>query len=305
MNEYQNINLFDFIRLLWHKFVGLLRWLLSAILFLIRLMLRRWYVMLACLLLGFGLAYVWCMPRFSRYTGRATILFADGMKPLVEEGLYSFISESYETRHDVYHIPDSILLAQRKFAMYNSVDAKSDSTIDFIDYKSKVPSEDTLSSIARDRLTIEFQLQGQYDFRSIESALLYYFCSREEFARPAKLYQAQLQERLEWLDHEIARTDSLINREQQSLNLADGLTLRTSADPSYRDILKLMREKQYIQAQLELTPSVITFQTHFYCFTMERKDKYLIGLCFGLALGIIISLIIKYWANIMSFLKQS
>lgn len=304
MNEYQNMNLFDFLRLCWHKLVALVKWLISALLYLVRLMLHYWYVMIVCVAMGIFLSVLWCQPRFSRYTGRATILFADGMKPLVEEGMYSFISQSYQVKHDVYHIPDSILLAQRKFAMYNSVDSKSDTTVDFIDFNSKIKSEDTLSTIAQDRLTIEFQLQGQNDFRSIESALLYFFCSREEYARPAALYHKQLEQRLAMLDREIARTDSLIAAGPQAgIVVADGLKAAPQG-PSYRDIVTLTRERQYVEAQMELTPSVITFQTHFYNFTMERRDKFIIGLIVGLVLGILISLLIKYRHTVISFLKR-
>lgn len=308
--DYQNMNLFDFIRLCCRGLAKFFVWIFNCFMSLIQLCFRYWYIMVICVVLGFFAARVWMKPRFTKYYGTATMVFPAGMKPVVEEGLLVYLSQSNDFRRDVLGLPDSIQCAMRGFYTYNSVDAKSDSTIDYIDFKSKVDYEDTLNTIAADRLTLKIIMRGQSDFSNYQYSLIRFYEFQEMYTEPAERARKRLNERIDYLNHEIERTDAYIDRQyaagnsRSSVSITPELSMAAGDDLYADDMAALLRERQFCEEQLCQIPKVVNFQTPFYISFMQPRDKYItcgiIAICFGIAL----SLIIKYWSAVFKFISK-
>lgn len=300
------MNLFEFMRLVYNKLVALLKWVFNLLLGLIHLCFRYWYVMVLCVGLGFYGARVWTKPQFTRYHGQATITFMPKMKPLIEEGLLSYMSQSYETKRDVLGLPDSVQLAIRGLYSYNVIDARFDAYADYIDKNGNIDYGDTLFNIMPDHLTIQFDLQGCYDFYSLERSLILWFNSQDQYSIPDKRHKEATRERLKYVTYEVQRTDSFLSHlyfsETPQVQIYNDMVAEQRSPVLYHEMLSLYREKHYLEDQLARNPDVINFQTHFYLDYMLHLTKYIIGLCSGFALGVIISLIIKYWANVKKFI---
>ena len=306
-SNYDNMNLFDFLRLIYSKLVAFTKWVFRVMLGTIHLCFRYWYVMILCVALGFFAARMWIKPRFTRYHGQATITFMPGMKQTIEEGLLSYLSQSYETKRDVFELPDSVQLAIRGFYTYNVIDAKFDKDADFIDKDGNIEYTDTLCMVMPDHLTIKVKLQGCYDFYSLERSLILWFNSQDQFSIPDKRHKEAMKERLEYVKHEIQRSDSFLSHYYFSeaapkIEIFNEKVTEKKGQLIYDEMLSLIREKHYLENELAQNPDVINFQTHFYISSMLPKEKYIIGLCSGFVLGLLISLLIKYWANVKKFI---
>jgi len=305
-SKYENMNLFDFMRLTFNKLVALIKWIFSILLGVVHLCFRYWYVMIICVALGFFAARLWLKPQFTRFKGQTTITFLPGMKQLVEEGLLSFMSQSFETKRDIFELPDATQLAIRGFYTYNVIDARFDNQADYIDKNGKITATDTLSAVMQDRVSVQINLQGCYDFASLEHSLLMWFNGQEQFTSMDKIYREAMTERLEYVNREIARSDSFLTyryfSEAPKVEIFNDVEMEKKSTLLYNEMLSLIQEKQYLERELKQNPQVINFQTHFYISTKTPKEKYIIGLISGFALGLIVSLVIKYWANIKKFI---
>ena len=305
-SNYENMNLFDFLRLICNKLAQFCKWIFGVVLALVHLCFCYWYIMLACIVLGFFGARLWIKPQFTRFSGQATLTFLPGMKPVVEEGLLSFMSQSFETKRDVFELPDSTQLAIRGLNTYNVVDSKSDGSADFIDKNGSTEADDTLNSIMQDRLTVRIKLQGCPEYWPLENALLIWFNSQEKFTKPDSIYREQLGKRLEYLNHEIARSDSFLDHryfgDVPKVQIYNDIEVEQRSEMMYTEMLELIRERDYIESELRNNPRVVNFQTHFYIDSMIPKQKYIIGLCVGFALGVIVSLIVRYWTAVKEFI---
>jgi len=309
-SNYENMNLFDFMRLVYRKLAAFCKWVFNLFLSIVHLCLRYWYVMLACVVLGFFGARVWLMPKFTRYKGFATVTFAPGMKRYVEEGLVSFLTQPFSVKEEEYGISGETQLAMRKFLVYSVIDAKCDGDADYIDRNWAVSPTDTANAILKDRVAFRIDLWGRSNFDCFEQALSKWFNTQEKFTTPDSLFKKELRERLDYLNHEIARSDSFLDYkyfsnvpQAQQINVysSDVEESKTTV-MNYDEMLELMDEKERIENILTLNPEVINFQTHFYFEAMTPKQKYIIGLCVGFALGLILSLMIKYWSNVKKFI---
>lgn len=306
-SNYENMNLFDFIRLCFNKIVLLFKWIFDLILRVIHLCFRYWYVMILCVVLGFFAGKMWTKPRFTMYHGKATITFAPGMKPLIEEGLLSYITLPENVKYEMLGIPYEVQKAVRGIFTYNVIDSKNDLNIDYIDTDCKIGYSDTASTIMPDRITLEIKLFGNNDFYALQRGLTTWFESQEYFTTPDKHYKAALNEKLEYLTHEIERTDSFMDykyfSEAPKVEIYNDLEIEQQITPLlYKDLMKLVKEKQFVESQVAENTSVINFKTYFYVDSMLFRDKYIIGTCSGFVFGILLSLLIKYWANVKKFL---
>lgn len=305
-SNYENMNLFDFLRLICNKLALLAKWILNLFLALTHLCFRYWYVMILCVALGFFGARVWMKPKYTRYHGQATISYVPKMRLIVQEGLQSYLSQSFETKRDVFELPDSVQLAMRKFKMYNVIDARNDFDADYIDKEKKESYTDSALNVMPDHLTITFDLQGCYDFYSLERSLILWFNSQDYFTKPDKRYKQAIRERIEYIQYEIHRTDSFMNHlyfsDAPQIQIYNDMVIEQRTPLLHDKMLLLYGEMHYLQNLLVLNPDVINFQSHFYVKSLVAKQKYIIGLCSGFVLGILISLLIKYWANVKKFI---
>lgn len=304
--EYGNMNLFDFIRLCYKALCRFLKWLMMVVLYTVRLCFNYWYVMLICFAFGVAAAYFWSQPRLSRFVGRATVVFPEGMKVTIEEGMKVFLSADYKTKEELGVCPE-ILQGLKTFDMYNNIDARNDSMVDYIDTKRSVNHTDSIEYISMDRVTLSAKVLGYSDFSSLQNALSKFFESQEIYTRPVENWRNHIRERITFLNTEIEKLQNAEPR-PETFNIPmfpcnDSHSLPSVLPLTAEERLQnLLRERQHCEAQLQATPNVINFQTPFYTETMQRRDKFIIGAAFGIILGILTSLMVKYWKNIKSFL---
>lgn len=305
------MNLFDFLCLTYRKLVALFKWIFNLFLGIIHLCFRYWYVMIACVVLGFFGARLWLRPAFTRYKGYATITFAPGMKRVVEEGLVSFMSQPFDTKKNEFGLPAKTQSATRKFLVYNIIDAKCNGDADYIDKKWAISPTDSANDIMKDRLALQIDLWGRNDFEHYEKALTKWFNTQEKFLKEDRICKRTLQDRLKYVTHEVVRSDSFISHyyfsdapQPQQINVYNSEVAEEKAATVmiHDEMLMLVNEKSGLENKLSRNPDVINFQTHFYFEALTPKQKYLTGLCTGFVLGILISLLIKYWSNVKNFI---
>ena len=305
-NGYKDMGLFDFTVLTVKKLGALLAWLLRGLHSVIAIGWKRWYIVLAGVVLGFAFArFVWVKPEFTRFTGEATIVFPEGMKQTVEEGLACFDNESGENKCDMFGIPYDVQRRFRGMTWFNNVDAKCDSTVDFVDFKGKADAEDSIYRIVPNRLTVRIKMVGADGFWNYENAMRLYFNQREEYAAPAARWREMMERRIEAVDREIARTDSFVDREyfegEVRVTMPGEMTIAPMKLRA-EEVMKLRREREYLVEQLAMTPEVVNFQTHFHCSAMLIRDKYIYSVLVGLALALIVALGIEFRKNINRYL---
>lgn len=297
------MNLFDFIALCVRKLKALFVCLLRLIHNIISISWKRWYFEACFVFFGIVFAWFWAKPQYSRFTGEATIVFPEGMKPIIESGIETFLTEPAER---VGLTVDQIKTMKR-MRYFNNIDAKCDSTIDFIDRKQLMASEDTECIISTTRLTIQMIMRSPSNYYPYELALRRYFNNRDEYVIPARRWRESMQRKIDAINHEIARTDSFINHEyfecnNSTLTINDNLALNTGSKMHYNDMQKLVNERERLMEQLAATPDVINFETHFHAYTMLIYEKYLYSMLVGFILGLLSAYIVEYRKEILNYL---
>lgn len=296
------MNLFDFIILCIKKLKVFFALILKLLHNIISISWKRWYFEAAFVILGIVFAWFWAKPQYSRFTGEATIVFPEGMKPTIESGIETFLTEPA----DKVGLTVDQVKTLRRMRYFNNIDAKCDSTIDFIDRKEKIASEDSTCDIVTNRLTIQIIMRGSTNYYPYELALRNYFNKREEYVIPAKRWRESMERKIAAIEHEIARTDSFIDydyfRRSNSIIVSESITLAHPTEMHYGDMKSLVEERERLVEQLAATPEVINFETHFHAYTMLIYQKYLYSMLVGLLLGLLTAYVVEYRKEIMNYL---
>lgn len=191
-NDYQDMNLFDFILLCIRKLKSFFVWCLNLFCACVRLGCKYWYVMCLFVILSVLFAKFCCKPSQETFTGEATIVFPPSMKPVIEHGLQTF---------SINNLTSEILI-------YNIIDAKNDGFVDFTDKKSEVTSEDSIKFVMMDRLAIEITLPNKSDFADYEKSIASHFNGNQEYCLPAKRWRESLERKIEYINNVIENSDT-------------------------------------------------------------------------------------------------
>jgi hypothetical protein len=307
--ENRDMNLFDFIVLCSKAVVGLCKWVGLLLLQTIRLGLQYIWIVLPFAILGFVGGWIWAKPYATMFKGNATIVYAEGMRDVVHEGLFDFLNLSNERKCE-YGLSLEGISDFDKMYIYNVVDCNTDSVLDFVDRDRIVGMGDTIDAIARDRVHLEIRMLGNSDFKQYEVAMKKFFNSQDYLVQSYNRCKEIQNQRLAYFTKEMARLDSLssydyfVGPRYVSLDTEESVTIAKRQDLYYDAMIEVMKHKNYLEMQKMATPDVINFQTPFVVYALPRGYKLAFGLVLGGVLGLLVALAVKYRKVIVAYLKE-
>lgn len=303
------MNLFDFLLLCCKAIVKFFKNLVVVLLQMIRLGLQYFWIVIPFAVLGFFAGWLWVKPFATTYKGNATIMYTEGMREVVQEGLFDFLNLTLEEKCE-YGMTVEAMGAFDRLNIYNIIDSQADSIADYVDRDRSVGYSDTLDLIMRDRVHLEIKMLGCSDFKPFETALFNFFNSQDYLLQADKRCKQIQNQRLDYYSKEVARLDSFssydyfVRPRHLKFGVDKDYEFSTVQDLYYDDIMLVMNQKSYLEMQQLSTPNVINFQTPFVVYAMPPGYKYLIGLCVGTLMGLLLSLGVKYRKEVFVFLKE-
>lgn len=304
------MNLFDFLVLCYKAFGRFFRKIGVWLLQMVRLGLQYLWIVLPCAVLGVLGGWMWTKVEFTEYKGYATVFFADGMRSVVEDGLIEFMTLPKDVKMEKYGLTEKLLNKVGRLSFYNIIDCNADSVPDFIDEDRDIAYGDTLNVIMTDRVRVELEMKGSYDFGPFQRAFVQYFKDQNYLVTADKYYKQIQQERLEYFTKEVARLDSFSTYDYflrpRYLGAEWGNHIISERDQElyYQDLMVVLKNKNYIEAQVLRTPDILNFQTPFVPRSLPLMIKYFIGLVLGGVFGLLIALLVKYRAVVFAYLKE-
>ena len=308
--EDKDMNLFDFILLCCRGLVTLLKKFGVFGLKTMRFGLRYCWIIVPFIGLGLLGGWLWTKPFATKYKGNATIMYVEGMRDVVNEGLMEFFSSSWRVKKE-YGVSDDVLKAFDKAMFYNVIDCNADSVPDYVDREGTISLADTVNAVMRDRVCVVVELNGETGFEEFEMALKKYFNSQEYILIADEYCRKIRDERVEYLTKEVARLDSVSTYDYFVRNdvanfeiITSRYCMSTGKELHYNDVLSVLTHKQYLERQKYFTPEVINFQTPFIIHSLSHLRKYFYGGLVGVVLGFALALLIKYWNVVVAYMKE-
>lgn len=304
------MNLFDFILYCCRALFTLFKRFGVFVLATVRFGLHYCWIIVPFACLGLFGGWLWTKPFATKYKGNATIMYVEGMRDVVNEGLMEFFSSSWRTKKE-YGLSDDVLKDFDRAMFYNVIDCNSDSVADYVDRDRRISLADTVNSVMRDRVCVEIELNGNQSFEEFEVALKGYFASQEYLVKADEYCRKIRDERLDYLEKEVARLDSFSTYDYFVRNdvanfeiVTSRYYMSTGKELHYKDVLSVLKHKQYLENQKYFTPEVINFQTPFIVHSLSHLRKYFYGGLVGLVFGFGLALLIKYWGVVLAYMKE-
>ena len=307
--ENKDMNLFDFVLLCCKAVVRIIKCIIAWILQTIRLGLQYIWIVLPVTIVGVVGGWIWSKPYATVFKGNATIVYAEGMRDVVNEGLFDFLNLSNATKCE-HGLSLEGISAFDKMYVYNVIDSKTDSVVDYVDRDRSVSFGDTIDAIMRDRVHLEIRMLGNSDFKQYEIAMKNFFNSQDYLVKAYDRCKEIQNQRLAYFTKEVERLDSLssydyfVGPRYVSFDTEDKVTVAKRQDVYYDALIEVMKHKNYLEMQQMSTPEVINFQTPFVVYALPRGYQLGIGLGCGGVLGLLLALMVKYWAVIVAYLKE-
>ena len=307
--ENRDMSLFDFILLCFKALSKLVKNVAMLFLSLVRLGLQYFWVVFLFAALGVLAGWLWSKPFATTYKGHSTIVYAEGMREVVQEGIIDFLmlprSEKIE-----YGLSEELLDAFSRLDFYNVIDCNADSVVDYIDEDRRVSLSDTINLVMRDRIHLVLKVKGMDDLTSFEVALKNFFNSQEYLVKAFERCKAIQKDRLDYFTKEMARLDSFstydyFERPRSVVMMEHKDFIIGSKQSLYYDAMMVVLEhKSHLEMQEMLTPEIINFQTPFVPYFLPPVYKYAIGLMIGGILGMLVALVHRYREIIVAYLKE-
>ena len=307
--ENKDMNLFDFILLCCRAIVRMFKLVVGWILAIIRLGLQYFWIVIPVTILGVVGGWLWTTHKFTTYKGNATVMYAEGMREVVNEGIIDFLGLTKDEKI-AFGLTEDVLDDLKGFYIYNVIDCNADSVVDYIDRERTVGLHDTLNVVVRDRVHLEVEMFGNRDFKPFEVALTNFFNSQNYLVEADKRCKVIQQERLDYFTKEVARLDSFMTYDYflkpryLGAEWGNHIISEREQELYYQDLIIVLKNKNYLEMQKMSTPNIINFQTPFVVYVMPPIFKYLIGLVVGGVMGLLLALVVKYWGVIVAYMKE-
>lgn len=307
--ENRDMNLFDFVLYCCKGIVRLCKCIVVWLLQTLRLGLQYFWIVVPCVALGICGGWLWTKQSLTMFNGKATIVYVEGMREVVHEGVIDFLTLPMSEKME-YGLTEDWLHALDRVDIYNIIDCNADSIPDYVDVDRNIGLSDTTNVVMRDRVHLAVKLFGRKDFELFENALVKFFNSQDYLVKADERYRLLQQERLDYLVKEVARLDSFSTYDYfmkpRFLGVEKGsyIISERKQELHYDDLMCVLSNKIYVENQLLSAPEVINFQTPFIAYSMPSLFKYLICLVLGSALGLILALAVKYRKVIVAYLKE-
>lgn len=306
------MNLFDFIILCFNAIKRLVIGVVSFVMQAFRLGLHYWWVVLVTMVVCFGCGVVLTRPQFKIYEGRVTIYVTDGMKDAAITGIRTFFQSGDTTRFAHYGISRDFVEAIRQLSFYDIIDSKCDSVPDFVDSSRRVSRKDSAQCVMTDRISMYVKTRGTDDFIPCMEGLNRYVSDLPWTHKADSMAKAQAQDKLDYLNAEVARLDSFITYDMfvkpeyyrtQGWG-AQQIVAQREQKLHIAELRQLVSERDYVKLQIDRTPDVLNFESVFMVDSPVNMIYYKWSLVIGFCLGMIMALVVRERKEIFDYLKR-
>lgn len=209
----QEMNIFSMTSRLGRAIYGVIKWILSILGYILRAAYQYKLLFLIFALLAVGFSLYESREDNRTYEGYLHLKLNDGESVLYQT-LVRDLNE-YAKEADVEGLAQELDVSQDlagrivKLDAHHVIDKYRDTTVDYIDYKNRVPLGDTVDFAVPDQLVISARVKGIEEFAQLEDALKKYF-SKNDYLVSLNIARIKLQEEKEWMFHNaLMNIDSL------------------------------------------------------------------------------------------------
>lgn len=317
-NDSNEMNLLQLLKLSWNGIVKGVKGIVNFTGLTLQLMMKHWVatiiVVLVCVLLGQYLA----RPSARKYkAGAVAMLYGSNVATAKEVSSQLQNSIANEPDFSLAHklgVSQDVAKNIVGIDNFNVIDFLKDGTQDMIDFKKTHSLTDTLNLVMQDRLYIQVITKNISQLPIVQNALLNYFNHNSIMMRKFETEKANLNDKINLCDKEIARLDSLakvsyFKDADKKISFEDNRLIvgEQKKQLFYGDVLNLQDIKANTQASLinfvqpmNFTSGLIVNPT-----PINSRIKYLIySLIIGIIVGGIFVHFAENWGKIVTYLNS-
>ncbi|MDD3480160.1 MAG: hypothetical protein PHI42_07240 [Paludibacteraceae bacterium] len=312
-NEHKEINLLDFMYLIFRGLARGLKRLGKSLLLLLRFSIQNSWVILAFIILAFFAGWFFTTPARTMFKGGSTILFVEEARPAVLDHVARLNSHcrTQDLAVDL-HLPESIASKIRKFETFNYIDVKDDKIADFADLENNADFlTDTMNVVMNDRFYLRVSAKGITDFKPIQKGLQTYFDEQAGVVLLAQQGKARLQEQLRAYNREVKRLDSLANydyfSQSKPIELVGGKTFvfaQKEKELFHEKLFEVMEQRDQAATQLAQNTHTINFQSDMVLMAPWRILCLFFWVLGGYVFGALVAWGIVRRKEVCAFLKK-
>ncbi len=311
----QEMNIFSMTSRLGRAIYGVIKWILSILGYILRAAYQYKLLFLVFALLAVGFSLYESREDNRTYEGYLHLKLNDG-ESVLYQALVRDLNE-YAKEADVEGLAKeldvSAELAARvvKLDAHHVIDKYRDTTVDYIDYKNRVPLGDTVDFAVPDQLVISARVKGIEEFAQLEDALKKYF-SKNDYLVSLNIARIKLQEEKEWMFHNaLMNIDSLQKVEYfknnnganclefSSINekKANVPFVKAKKQMFYDDMQKLFDITGKIEEDMSANLDVVTVLSSFHPAKAAVNSFPKLLLCNGLLALALFVIVAMIWRN--------
>jgi len=213
------------------------------------------------------------------------------------------------------NIPDSVAKKVAAIELFPVIDYQHNGVPDLVDFNRNHSLNDSMNVLMKNYVYIRIKMIGTDHAQEVGNAVLNYINSNEKAKKDFNVKRAQLIERINMCDMELARIDSLANityfkDKKPEIKFENNKLLLGNSEIQlfYKNLLELLDTKAIAQTKLEDAVKPIVNPAGFIInpSPVNSRLKYgVYSLVFGLVLGLIFGFIIENRKKWLNFLKTN
>ncbi len=301
MEDRREINLFEFIMMIWRK-------IKHSVWFIFSLCKRSLVLSFKYFWLVYPLVLVMLIAGYLLTTKENTTYEANGIAVLASENrthimndiqaLNSLKSDEKDFVKEKMSLSDEELKQLIEIRSFFVIDCLNDSTADMVAFKiSNKLLQDTVNTVVPDMLSIQFVMKGTTNYRPYLKGLEQYFNSNNNLRLRDSVSKEMTKEKIAFCNRELDRLDRFSEYDyfgggNKSLQLNHkGIRLEPSREYLYyQNMRDLLHEKEYLTSSLASKKGVLTFVSpHMSIATSPRYIKLFLFALLGFVIGVSIA----------------
>ena len=301
MEEKRELNLFEFIILMWKSTKRGFGNLGSFFKKIYILSLKYFWIVFPAVIILFIAGYFYSQPKNTIYKANGIITFAKEAKLMIINELNALNTLDRQQLAENLNISPNELSKFVRFKTFNVIDFLNDSIPDIVVSKNiDQQMTDTTNVVQSDMLGLQITMKGSMNYTPYIEGLTAYFNRVKPIVRVDSASKAMLRERINFCNVELERLDRFSEydyfgggRKTLKSDLG-GITMEPSRKKLYYwDKRDLLKEKQYLITRAADRQNVINFTSNYMSITASRRIYKLaafsfLGLCFGVIVANVI-----------------
>jgi len=314
----KEVNLLQLITLFfnWLKKIG--KSILNFIGYLARLSFRHKIIVIASILVCLSISYYLSRPSARIYKAEAVAMLygveTQTAKEISKQLETSVSSNTLYSLSSKLSLPDSITKNIIEINSFYVIDYLKDGVADIVDYKNNHSLTDTLNLRMKDRFCLQIKFKNMNQVPVIQAAILNYFNNNEVMKKQFNIRKSEIIKQINICDIELQRIDSLAkisyfkDTDKQLRFDKDKLLIgEQKKQLFFDDLLRLHDIKAYSEYRLTDFTQPMILPSGFVVSPNPENGRLkleILGVFFGLLIGMFISGLIESFNKIIAFLNN-